>query len=183
MKSPQLMPCLTVKEWSLPEIRKKTRMPAFHSFIYSTLYKSSSQSNWARKRNKRHPNWEGRSKPIRNHKWYTHTENPKYTHTHTQLNKELQQSCRAQGQYTKFSLLLYIQFFYFPYFKKFVIGRQFIYNIVLVSAMHQHESATGIHMFPPSVLPFHLPPHPTPIPLGCHRVPDLSSLHHTANFH
>ena len=37
--------------------------------------------------------------------------------------------------------------------------------------------ATGIHMSPPS----HLALHPTP--LGCHRVPDLGSLHHTADFH
>ena len=29
--------------------------------------------------------------------------------------------------------------------------------------------------------PCHLPPHPTP--LGCHRVPGLSSLYHTANSH
>ena len=27
---------------------------------------------------------------------------------------------------------------------------QLVYNIVLVSAQHQHESATGIHMSPPS---------------------------------
>ena len=33
----------------------------------------------------------------------------------------------------------------------------------------------------PSELSSHLPPHPTP--LGCYRALDLSSLHHTANFH
>ena len=27
----------------------------------------------------------------------------------------------------------------------FLIGRQLIYNTVLVSAMHQHESSIGIH--------------------------------------
>ena len=52
-----------------------------------------------------------------------------------------------------------------------------LYSIVLVSAIPQHESSIGIPMSPPS----HLPPHPTP--LGCHRAPDLSSLHHTANSH
>ena len=31
-----------------------------------------------------------------------------------------------------------------------------LYNIVLASATHRHESAAGIH------LPPHLPPHPTP---------------------
>ena len=52
-----------------------------------------------------------------------------------------------------------------------------LYDIVLVSAIHQQESARGIHMSPPS----HLPLHPTP--LGCYRTPDLSSLHHTEHFH
>ena len=28
----------------------------------------------------------------------------------------------------------------------FLIGRQLIYNTMLVSAMHQHESAIGIHI-------------------------------------
>mgnify|MGYP007134505402 CR=1 FL=1 len=32
----------------------------------------------------------------------------------------------------------------------FLIGGQLFYNIVLVSAIHQLESATGIHMSPPS---------------------------------
>ena len=32
----------------------------------------------------------------------------------------------------------------------FLIERQFLYNIVLVSAIHQYESAIGVHMSPPS---------------------------------
>ena len=50
---------------------------------------------------------------------------------------------------------------------------------MLVSAIHQHESAIGIHMSPPKQTS--LPPHSTP--LHCHRALDLSSLHHTANSH
>ena len=42
-----------------------------------------------------------------------------------------------------------------------------LYNIVLVSAIHQHESAIGIYMSSPLEPPFHFPPYPTP--LGCHR--------------
>ena len=48
------------------------------------------------------------------------------------------------------------------FFKKFFIGRSLLYNIVLVSAIQQQESATGIHMSPPSWTS-HLPH-----PLGCH---------------
>ena len=48
---------------------------------------------------------------------------------------------------------------------------------MLVSAIHQHESATGIHMPSPS----YLPPHPTP--LDCHRVLSLSSLRPTVDSH
>ena len=56
-----------------------------------------------------------------------------------------------------------------------------LYNIVLVSAIHQHESATGIHMSPPSSTS--LPP-PTPShPLGCHKASDLSSLYLAVNLH
>lgn len=44
-----------------------------------------------------------------------------------------------------------------------------LYSIVLVSAIHQQESAIGIHMSPPEP-PSHFPPHPTP--LGCPRVPE-----------
>ena len=55
-----------------------------------------------------------------------------------------------------------------------------LYNIVLVSAIHQHESATGIHMSPPSrtsLLPLtssHLS--------RLSQSTGLSSLHHTANY-
>ena len=50
------------------------------------------------------------------------------------------------------------------------------YNIVLVSALHQDESAIGIHASP---LSWNSLLHP--ISLGCHRTPDLNSLHHIAN--
>ena len=54
-----------------------------------------------------------------------------------------------------------------------------LYNILLVSAIDQHESAIGVHIYPLSLeLPFHLPPHLTY--LGCYRALDMSSLHHTA---
>ena len=42
------------------------------------------------------------------------------------------------------SLLFPPVFFFFLIF----IARCLLYNIVLVSAIHQHESATGIHMSP-----------------------------------
>ena len=47
--------------------------------------------------------------------------------------------------------------------------------------MYQHESAIGICMPLPHEPPSHLPPHLTP--LGCHEASDVSSLHHTENFH
>ena len=50
---------------------------------------------------------------------------------------------------------------------------------MLVFAVHQHESAIGIHVSSPS-LPPPIPFPPTP---GCQRTPSLSFLHHTANSH
>ena len=43
-----------------------------------------------------------------------------------------------------FTIYFLIKFIYF------LIEGQLLYRIVLVSAKHQHESAIGIHMSPPS---------------------------------
>ena len=39
---------------------------------------------------------------------------------------------------------------YYPFFNLFLTGGKLLYNIVLVSGIHQHESAIGIHISPPS---------------------------------
>ena len=61
----------------------------------------------------------------------------------------------------------------------FLIGGWLLYNVVLFSATHQHESAIGLHMSPPSwaSLPPPSPSHPSRLS----QSPGLSSLHHTAN--
>ena len=51
----------------------------------------------------------------------------------------------------------------------------------MVSAIRQHESATGTHMSPPSWTFLHSPPYPTPV--GCHRASALGYLCHLANSH
>ena len=79
--------------------------------------------------------------------------------------------------------------FFFFFFKKivflkiylFLMERSLLANIVLVSAIYQHESAIGIHMSSPSwnsLLPL-IPSHPSRLS----QSPSLSSLSHTANFH
>ena len=45
----------------------------------------------------------------------------------------------------------------------FLIGRWLLYNIVFVSVIHQHESAIGILLSPPSTTSLPLSPHLTPV--------------------
>ena len=78
------------------------------------------------------------------------------------------------------SFLYFFKNFFFSLFIYFSIEGQLLYNILLVSVIHQHESATGIHVSLPLEPLSHLPLHPTP--LGCHSLAmslstwDLSSL-------
>ena len=60
-----------------------------------------------------------------------------------------------------------ISFIYYNIYPFFLIGGQLLYNIVLVSAIQQCESAISIYIVP-LFWPF-LPCHPHPIPL--HRAP------------
>ena len=59
--------------------------------------------------------------------------------------------------------------------------QKLLYNIVMVFAIHQYESAIGVHVSTHSEPPCHLPPHP--ISPGYHRALALGALHHTANSH
>ena len=61
------------------------------------------------------------------------------------------------------------------------LKKKFIYRIFLFSVKHQHGSAIGIHMSPPSWTSL-----PSPSPSYLSRLiqsPSLSSLRHTANSH
>ena len=62
-----------------------------------------------------------------------------------------------------------------------LLGGQLLYNIVVVFAVHQHESAMGVHVSHHPEPRSHLPPHP--IPLSCPRAPALGALLHASNLH
>ena len=51
----------------------------------------------------------------------------------------------------------------------FLIDWWLVYNIGLISVIHQHELTLGVHLSPPLESPLHLPPIPTP--LGYYRAP------------
>ena len=55
----------------------------------------------------------------------------------------------------------------FFFFFKFIFHWWLFYNTGLISVVHQHKLATGVHISPPSwtLLP------PVPTPLGCYRAP------------
>ena len=62
----------------------------------------------------------------------------------------------------------------FSHYGWFITRYFFIYNIGLVSVIHQHELTTNIHMSFPLESPSHLPPFPTP--LGYYRTPDKTCI-------
>ena len=63
-----------------------------------------------------------------------------------------------------------IFFFYLKeYIYLFLIDWRLVYNIGLISVIHQHELTLGVHLSPPLESPLHLPP--IPILLGYYRAP------------
>ena len=56
------------------------------------------------------------------------------------------------------------------------MGNTYLGNVVMAFAIHQDESAIGIHVSLPSWIC--LPPPSRPNPPGCHRAPALGFLHH-----
>ena len=71
-------------------------------------------------------------------------------------------------------------FFFFSFKILFLIEDKFHYNVVLVSVIHQHESAISVHMYSPSWTS--LPPHSS-CPSRLSQITKLGSLCYTAAFH
>ena len=81
-------------------------------------------------------------------------------------------------EYIRYAIKRPIYIYYF--LKLFIfIGGYLVYNIVVVFAIHSHESAMGVHVSPILNPPSRLPPHP--IPQGHPSAPALSALSHALN--
>ena len=113
MTTPQLTSYSMVKDLNFSsKIKNKTRVPTLTILIQLSA-RSSSQRNEARKTNKRHPSWKGRSKIISVCNDMTLClENPRdSTNTHTQrkkkvgTNKIIHKSCRIPNHHTKVSCI------------------------------------------------------------------------------
>ena len=88
----------------------------------------------------------------------------------------------GQSSWATFVLISLLPSFLSFFFKKCLIGALqycvgFCHTSIWISHKYRVPSLSKLPPKPPS----HFPPHPTP--LGCHRAPDWSSLHHAANFH
>ena len=80
---------------------------------------------------------------------------------------------------SKVELLLFFLFFFFVLL--FLIGWKLLYNVLLVSAIHQHESTIGIHNVPSLLNSLTHPPHPTSRLTQSTKLSSLSC--HTVNSH
>ena len=97
----------------------------------------------------------------------------------------MSQGLKATDSHFSYRVLIdFIFFLSFSFFLNcllFLIGGKLLYNIVVVFAIHWHESDMGVHVSHHPEPPSHFPPHA--IPLGCPRVPALGVLFHASNLH
>ena len=75
--------------------------------------------------------------------------------------------------------LFLIIFHFFFFLSIILIGGSLLYNIVVVFAIHWHESAMGVRVSPILNPSSHVSPHP--IPQGPPRAPALNTLSHASN--